>query len=242
MNARAATSRRGGSNVRAASTGSATRGSCIGGRPEPRGARLRRALARWTARATRRVVGHRPARADDARSCRRTTARPPTRGPRCIQPPPTSYGASWVSSARKLPSAACMSFGMPVTVDASTRLPDRRAEPPQPERREEARVEREERAAGAVGERLDQPGAPADPAVDRVVARRDGPGEEPDADRRAATRRPPPTPAWRPGPRPARARPVPRASCPRGPPSRAARARARRRAAAPQPNPNNETV
>ena len=36
---------------------------------------------------------------------------------------------------------------------------------------------------------------------------------------RATTRRTAPTPAWRPGPRPARARPVPRASCPRGPPT-----------------------
>ena len=121
MNARAATSRRGGSNVRAASRGSATRGSCIGGRPihEVSGSACAGAL---DSTATREWSG--TARPGLTMPELPTNDRSPTDArPRCIQPPPTSYGASWVSSARKLPSAACMSFGMPVTVDASTRLP-----------------------------------------------------------------------------------------------------------------------
>jgi hypothetical protein len=55
------------------------------------------------------------------RNARRPTLARATR----IQPPPSSYGATIVSSARNAPSDASIIDGIPTTVDASTCLPIR---------------------------------------------------------------------------------------------------------------------
>ena len=74
-----------------------------------------------------------------------------------------------MSSARNAPSPTVVILGSISTVDASTSAAERGAERPQPHRRDQAGVEREQQGAGVVHQPLGRPHLPADPAAHRVV-------------------------------------------------------------------------
>ena len=103
-----------------------------------------------------------------------------------------------MSSARKAPSPTVVIFGRSSTVEASTSRPDRGTERPQPHRRDEARVEREQQRAGRVQQPLGGPHLPPDPGADGEGARSDPEAEEPHAherEQRPASGSPPASPA-----------------------------------------------
>ena len=86
-----------------------------------------------------------------------------------------------VSSARNAPSPTVVILGSSSTVDASTSRPTFAPERPQPHRREQARVEREQQRAGVVQQPLGGPHLPADPAAHRVVPLAQADAEQPHA-------------------------------------------------------------
>ena len=98
------------------------------------------------------------------------------------QPPPSSYGATIVSSARNAPSPTVVIAGSASTVDSLDAAADLHAERPQPDGREQAGVQREQPHPGHVHQPLGRPRLPGDPAVHRVVARAQADAEQPHAD------------------------------------------------------------
>ena len=80
----------------------------------------------------------------------RNARRPISARPIRSQPPPSSYGAISVSSARNAPSPTVVRLGSASTVDTSAPPADLHAEQPQPHRRDQPGVQREQRLPGEV--------------------------------------------------------------------------------------------
>ncbi len=181
---RATLSRRGGRKVRSSSNSVVARRRRTGGDPSHEDPRLAffgtaDSTATSASRGTERPA---PVMPELPRNARRPTLERPMR----TKPPPSSYVATIVSSARNAPEAICVSEGMRSTVEISVSRPTRAPSTRNHSGVTSEGVEREQERARRVEHALGAPRLPARTRPDaRVPALVQAEGEQPD---RATTR------------------------------------------------------